>query len=127
MIGTLAAAAIAPHVRVAFVEHEVVADADAVAHRGQNLAGVLGRFAVADLRGVGIEKVRMPAELRHAGFERVARARRLVEEQQERRLMRQQQRRLAAVKLLLQLGRRIEQQRQARRRSDPASRCSLCL
>ncbi len=105
-----------PHVLVALVEHEVVPDADAVAHRGENLAGVFRRFAVADLRGVGVEEVRMPAELRHAGFERVASAGRLIEEQQERRLMRQQQRRLAAVVLFLQVGRRIEQQIAARRR-----------
>ena len=127
MIGTLAASAICPHVLVALVEHEVVADADAVAHRGQNLAGVVGRFAVADLRGVGVEEVGMAAELRHAGFEGVAGARRLVEEQQERRLMRQQQRRLAAVKLLLEVGRRIEQQLQLVIATGPAFRCSLCL
>ncbi len=57
---------------------------------GEDLAGVFGRFAVADLRGVGVEEVGVPAELRHAGFERVAGAGRLVEEQQKRRLMRQQ-------------------------------------
>ena len=110
MIGTFDGLGHRPHVLVALVEDEVVADADAVAHRGQNLAGVVRRFAVADLRGVGVEEVGVAAELRHAGFEGVAGARRLVEEQQERRLMRQQQRRLAAMVLVLQVGRRIEQQ-----------------
>ena len=110
MIGTFDGLGHRPHVFVALVEHEVVADADAVAHRGEDLAGVVRRFAVADLRDVGVEEVGMAAELRHAGFEGVAGARRLVEEQQERGLMREQQRRLAAVVLVLEVGRRVEQQ-----------------
>ena len=126
MIGTLAASAIARMYVLPSFEHEVVADADAVAHRGENLAGVGGRFAVADLRGVGVEEVGMTAELRHAGLEGVAGPRRLVEEQEERGLMRQQQRRLAAAKLGLQLGRRVEQQLEFVDPTGPGFRCSLC-
>jgi hypothetical protein len=99
-----------PHVRVAFVQHQVVSNANPMAHRRQNFSRVLGRLAVADLRGIRIQKMRVPAKLRHPGFKSVARARRFIEKQQERRLMRQQQRRLAAMIFLFQLRSRIEQQ-----------------
>ena len=71
------------HVGVALAGDQVVPDGDGVAVAGENDAGVLGAFAVRDLHRVGGEKVRVAAELRHAGFERVPRARGLVEEHQE--------------------------------------------
>jgi hypothetical protein len=55
-----------------------------------------------DLRRVRIDEVRVAPELRDAGFERVARARGLVEEYQEDRLVRQVQRGDAALELALQ-------------------------
>ena len=48
--------------------------------------GVLGALAVADLRGLGGEPVRVAAELRHAGLEGVAGAGRFLEEEHVERL-----------------------------------------
>ena len=53
------------HVPVALAEDQIVADADAVTHRRQDLAGVGGCLAVADLRDVGVQEVGVPAELGH--------------------------------------------------------------
>ena len=62
---------------------------------GEDDAHVLRALAVRDLRLVGVEVVRVAAELGHAGLEGVARARGLVEEQHEERLVRQEPVRLA--------------------------------
>ena len=67
-----------------------VAHRDAVAVARQHHAGVLRALAVADLRGLGGQPVRVPAELRHAGLEGVARARRFLEEEHVERLGAQQ-------------------------------------
>ena len=98
------------HVGLAFARHEIVANHDPMAIGGQNRAHILRALAVRDLRGFGINEMGMAAQLGHAGFERVARARGLVEENQERRLVREMQRGDTAPEFGLEVVSRIERE-----------------
>ena len=103
-----------PHIGIALPRHQVVAHRNAVTVGGEDDPGVLGTLAMGDLRGGGIDKMGMPAQLGDPGLERISGAGRLVEEQQENSLVGQETVGNAAAEHLFQLGRLIQQHLQLR-------------
>ena len=97
------------HIGVAFAGHQIVTNGDGVAVAGENDAGILGALAVRHLHDVGGEKMGVAAELGHAGFKRIPRARGLVEEHQEDGLVGQVAVRHAALELAFEIGRHVQQ------------------
>ena len=92
------------HVCVALVRDEVVTDGDPVPVPGQDDPHVLRTLPVGHLRLLGVEVVRVSAQLGHPRFERVAGPGGLVQEQHEQGLVGEEPMGLASPELLLELG-----------------------